>query len=91
MKLKSIPPHHPYATPLSVSSPSPLFAQTGREIVEKSEDAVRANSITGTYEITVKTRRWTRTMSMKYQEVRGARKSSRRFFRLARTRGTASS
>lgn len=54
---------------------SPSFALTGREIVEKSEEAVRANSITGTYEITVKTRRWTRAMSMKYQEMRKARKS----------------
>ena len=58
-----------------VIASSPLHALTGLEIVEKSEDAVRANSITGTYEITVKTRRWTRTMSMKYQELRGARKS----------------
>ena len=49
---------------------SPLLALTGREIVEKSEEAVRSNSISGTYEITVKTRRWTRTMGMKYQEMR---------------------
>jgi outer membrane lipoprotein-sorting protein len=54
---------------------TPLLALTGREIVEKSEEAVRANSISGTYEITVKTRRWTRTMAMKYQEMRKARKS----------------
>ena len=54
---------------------SPLLALTGREIVEKSEEAVRANSVTGTYEITVKTRRWTRAMGMKYQEMRKARKS----------------
>ena len=54
---------------------SPLLALTGREIVEKSEEAVRSNSISGTYEITVKTRRWTRTMGMKYQEMRKARKS----------------
>lgn len=54
---------------------TPLLALTGREIVEKSEEAVRANSITGTYEITVKTRRWTRAMGMKYQEMRKTRKS----------------
>ncbi len=52
-----------------------VFSISGREIVEKSEEAVRANSLTGTYEITVKTRRWTRTMSMKYTETRKKRTS----------------
>lgn len=52
-----------------------VFAISGREIVEKSEEAVRANSLSGTYEITVKTRRWTRTMSMKYMETRKNRTS----------------
>jgi len=54
---------------------APVLALTGRDIVEKSEEAVRSSSITGTYEITVKTRRWTRAMAMRYQELRKARKS----------------
>ncbi len=50
-------------------------ALTGREVVEKSENAVRANSMVSVYKITVKTRRWTRTMELKYYEYRHRRTS----------------
>jgi outer membrane lipoprotein-sorting protein len=39
-------------------------ALTAYEIIEKSENAVRGDTSQGTYEVTVKTRRWTRTMKM---------------------------
>ena len=50
-------------------------AITAREIIEKSEEAIRGNTQVGIFEITVKTRRWTRTMRMKSYEIRKAKKS----------------
>jgi outer membrane lipoprotein-sorting protein len=50
-------------------------AITAREIIEKSDEAIRGNSQIGIFEITVKTRRWTRTMKMKSYEIRKAKKS----------------
>lgn len=50
-------------------------AITAREIIEKSDEAVRGNTQIGIFEITVKTRRWTRTMKMKSYEIRKAKKS----------------
>lgn len=43
---------------------------SGYEIIKRSEEAVRGDSITGRYEITINTRRWTRTMEMTYTEER---------------------
>ncbi len=50
-------------------------AITAREIIEKSDEAIRGNSQIAIFEITVKTRRWTRTMKMKSSEIRKAKKS----------------
>jgi len=55
--------------------PRHLFAISGKEIIEKSEEAVRGRTLVGYYDITVKTRRWTRTMRMKSYQDRGSRKS----------------
>jgi hypothetical protein len=40
-------------------------ALTAYEIIEKSETALRGNTQVSVSEITVKTRRWTRTMKLK--------------------------
>lgn len=51
------------------------YALTAYEIIEMSEKAVRGDSQSGTFEITVKTRRWTRTMLLKSYENRLQKKS----------------
>jgi len=48
---------------------------TGIEIITKSEKAVRGDAMIGSYEITVKTRRWTRVMSLKSWDDRIGKKS----------------
>lgn len=55
--------------------PAQLFALTGKDIIVKSEDAVRGKTLVGYYDVTVKTRRWTRTMRMKSYQDRHSRKS----------------
>ncbi len=50
-------------------------ALTAKEIIELSEKAVRGDSQTGTFDITVKTRRWTRTMQLRSYENRLQKKS----------------
>jgi len=57
-----------------------VFAMSAKEIVEKSDQIVRGNSSVGMYEITIKTRRWTRTMKMKSFEERKERKSLAEIF-----------
>jgi len=51
------------------------LAVNAKEIIEKSEDAMRGKSLTGNYSITIKTKRWTRVMEVKYQENRGKHQS----------------
>jgi len=51
------------------------MAMTAKEIVEKSERAVRGNSQIVVCEMTIKTRRWTRTLKVKNWENRTIRKS----------------
>ncbi|MCP4129712.1 MAG: outer membrane lipoprotein-sorting protein [bacterium] len=51
------------------------FALTGKEIVKKSEDAMRGNTQIALYSITIKTRRWKRTMKMKTWESRKQKKT----------------
>ena len=48
---------------------------TAREIIERSDRAVRGSSQAGIFEIVIKTRRWTRTLQMKSWEIRKPRKS----------------
>ncbi len=50
-------------------------AMSAKEIVEKSEKAVRGNSQVVVCEMTIRTRRWTRTLRVKNWEDRLARKS----------------
>ncbi|MBP7736963.1 MAG: outer membrane lipoprotein-sorting protein [Spirochaetes bacterium] len=50
-------------------------AMTAKEIVEKSEKAMRGNSQVAVCEMTIKTRRWTRTLKVKNWENRIIRKS----------------
>ncbi|MCP4112505.1 MAG: outer membrane lipoprotein-sorting protein [Desulfobacteraceae bacterium] len=49
---------------LIISSPA-LFALTPTEIIKKSEQVVQGDTQVAINEITIKTRRWTRTMKMK--------------------------
>lgn len=51
------------------------YSLTALEIIEKSEKAVRGDSQIGTFDITVKTRRWTRTMRLRSWESRIQKKS----------------
>ncbi len=51
------------------------YGQDATDIIRKSEKAVRGNSMVGIYEITIKTRKWTRTMKMKSWERRTQKKS----------------
>ncbi len=56
--------------------PSPaLFALTPTEIIEKSEQAVQGDTQIAINEITIKTRRWTRTMKMKSSMDRKQKKT----------------
>lgn len=60
---------------LSLAAASVASAITAREIIERSDAAVRGDSQSGIFSVTVKTRRWTRTMKLKSQEIRRQRKS----------------
>ena len=48
---------------------------TAKDIIEKSEIAVRGNTSHSLYEITIKTRRWTRTLKTEVYESRKEKKS----------------
>jgi len=52
-----------------------LHALTAEEIISRSEKAVRGNTQTALYEITIKTKRWTRTLVVKSWENRILKKS----------------
>jgi len=54
---------------------SAVFAVDATEIIRKSEEAVRGDSQISTVEITIRTRKWTRTMVLNSWEVRKGRKS----------------
>jgi outer membrane lipoprotein-sorting protein len=54
---------------------SEVAAITAKEIIEQSDKAIRGNTQVGIFEITIKTRRWTRTMKMKSYQIRAAKKS----------------
>lgn len=56
-------------------SSSNLFALTGTEIIEKSEQIVQGDTQISINEITIKTRRWTRSMKMKSYMNRREKKS----------------
>ncbi|MDD2390824.1 MAG: outer membrane lipoprotein-sorting protein [Desulfobacterales bacterium] len=51
------------------------FAITATQIIEKSEQAIQGESQIATAEITIKTRRWTRTMKLESYRVRKDKKS----------------
>ncbi len=54
---------------------APAFAISAKEIIKRAEEATRGDTSIAVYEITVKSRRWTRTMKMKSYENRVAEKS----------------
>jgi outer membrane lipoprotein-sorting protein len=60
---------------LSVCAPDRLMALTAREIIDRAEQALRGDSQISLIEITIKTRRWTRTMKMKSWDNRLSKKS----------------
>lgn len=60
---------------LSLAIAFPVFALTGREIVEKSEKAIRSESLSAVYAMKVTTASWSRTIEFKYIERRKERKS----------------
>ena len=51
------------------------FSQTGQQIIKRSEDAIRGNTTIAIYAITIKTRRWERTMVLRAWDNRHQRKS----------------
>lgn len=60
---------------LSLAIAFPVSALTGREIVEKSEKAIRGESLSAVYAMKVTTASWSRTIEFKYMEKRKERKS----------------
>jgi len=52
-----------------------VFALSARQIIQKSENAIRGNSTVGLYEITIRTRRWKRTMKLKSWDNRTRKRS----------------
>jgi outer membrane lipoprotein-sorting protein len=52
-----------------------LFALSAKKIIEKSDNIVRGETSHGLYEITIKTRRWTRTLKLESYENRKEKKS----------------
>ncbi len=63
------------------------FAMSATEIITESEKAVRGNSQIATIEMTIKTRRWTRTLTMKSWENRLQKKSFTEIFAPAKDAG----
>jgi outer membrane lipoprotein-sorting protein len=51
------------------------FALSGKEIIEKSDAAIRGNTTHTTYEITIKARRFTRTMTIEAVDDRNGKRS----------------
>ena len=64
-----------FITLLALISAAPTFALTGTEIIERSDRAVQGKTQIAEIEITIQTRRWTRTLSMKSLGIRGEKKS----------------
>lgn len=52
-----------------------VFAVSAKEIINRSENAVRGNTQVVIMKITIKNRRWTRSMTMKSYEIRKSKKS----------------
>ncbi len=60
---------------LFIYSSERSFGISAGEIIKKSESALRGNTQVALYEITIKTRRWTRTLKMRSWENRLQKKS----------------
>lgn len=63
------------------------YALSATEIITESEKAVRGNSQTSTIEITIKTRRWTRTLKLKSWENRLRKQSFSEIYAPAKDAG----
>ena len=59
----------------AIAPPPALHAITAREIIDRAENSMRGASSAGSYEITIKTRRWERTLAMKSWDHRISRRS----------------
>lgn len=66
----------------------PLTAQDATALIERSEEAIRGNTMIATYEITVTTKRWTRTMTMKSWSNRTQKKTFAEITAPAKDAGT---
>lgn len=62
-------------TILLISAVSTVYGVDATEIIKKSEEAVRGDSMTSSVEIVIKTRRWTRSLKLKSWENRLEKKS----------------
>ena len=60
---------------IALCAPERLMALTAMEIIDRAEKSIRGDSQIAMIEITIKTRRWTRTMEMKNRDNRVAKKS----------------
>ena len=60
---------------LILLTPLAGFSITGSEIIRRSEKAVRGDTLIASYEITIQTRRWERTMKMNSWEDRKGNRS----------------
>lgn len=58
-----------------ITSHPALYAITAREIIDRAENSMRGASSAGSYEITIKTRRWERTLAMMSWDHRASRRS----------------
>lgn len=58
-----------------ILSGTELYALTGKEIIEKADAAIRGNTTKTTYEITIKARRFTRTMTLESYDDKNSKKS----------------
>ncbi|MBN2159050.1 MAG: outer membrane lipoprotein-sorting protein [Spirochaetes bacterium] len=58
-----------------IAIPERLLALTAKEIIDRAENAIRGDSMVSLVEMTIKTRRWTRTMKIKSWDNRIAKKS----------------
>lgn len=57
------------------AAPTGLFAITAKEIINKAEKSIRGDTQIARIDITIKTRRWTRTLQMKSWDNRVKKKS----------------
>lgn len=63
------------ALAIIINQETSLFAKSAMQIITEAENAVRGNTQVALYEITIKTRRWTRKLKLKSYDNRKQKKS----------------